>query len=348
MKPPARKSRKSTERKLVTRAVTSRPRTSKRISSPSSIWNRSRRRLLDRHLGIAVDGASSHHSRRRASRWLRGRPVGDGELARQPAAPAHVLVALEVDVAPAHADDAGAQHGDQLRRRHRRSRVDERRHAVALRRLDVHQEHVRRVLAHLQGEVLSRLACSARTPRMKKAPRPTASRMTRVWLPGRATCSTACRSANDARVAQRLHRADERGAGQMQHERDRRRTRRTAPDPRAAIRPARRPRRRASAPTAAVDAPLQPVESRPVEDVLPQQQRRLDVPDLEQRHHREQHRHEQADRQALHDARRASGRIRRQHAPRDRRRMPASRSTTAGDRDAQRLPASPSSSTCAR
>ncbi len=32
---------------------------------------------------------------------------------------------------------------------------------------------------------------------MKKVPRPTASRMTRVWLPGRTTCSTACRSANE-------------------------------------------------------------------------------------------------------------------------------------------------------
>ena len=35
MKPPARKSRKSTSRKLATRAVTIRPSTSKRISSPS-------------------------------------------------------------------------------------------------------------------------------------------------------------------------------------------------------------------------------------------------------------------------------------------------------------------------
>ena len=35
--------------------------------------------------------------------------------------------------------------------------------------------------------------------------------------------------------------------------------------------------------------------------VLPQQQRRLDVPHLEQRHQREQHRHQQADREALDD-----------------------------------------------
>ena len=32
---------------------------------------------------------------------------------------------------------------------------------------------------------------------MKKAPRPTARRITRVWLPGRDRCSTACRSGND-------------------------------------------------------------------------------------------------------------------------------------------------------
>ena len=43
----------------------------------------------------------------------------------------------------------------------------------------------------------SRFACSLRTPRMKNEPRPTASRMTRVWLPGRAMCSTACRSAKE-------------------------------------------------------------------------------------------------------------------------------------------------------
>ena len=32
--------------------------------------------------------------------------------------------------------------------------IDERRHAGALIGLDVHQEHVRRILAHLYGEVL--------------------------------------------------------------------------------------------------------------------------------------------------------------------------------------------------
>ncbi len=42
----------------------------------------------------------------------------------------------------------------------------------------------------------SRFDCSARTPSTKKAPRPTARRMTRVWLPGRCSPSTAWRSAN--------------------------------------------------------------------------------------------------------------------------------------------------------
>ena len=47
----------------------------------------------------------------------------------------------------------------------------------------------------------SRLACSERTPTMKKAPRPTASRITRVWLPGREMWSTAWRSGNDGAFA---------------------------------------------------------------------------------------------------------------------------------------------------
>ena len=32
---------------------------------------------------------------------------------------------------------------------------------------------------------------------MKKLPSPTASRTMRIWLPGRLSCSTACRRAND-------------------------------------------------------------------------------------------------------------------------------------------------------
>ena len=42
-----------------------------------------------------------------------------------------------------------------------------------------------------------RFSCSERTPMMKKLPRPTASSTIRIWLPGRLSCSTACRNAND-------------------------------------------------------------------------------------------------------------------------------------------------------
>ena len=42
----------------------------------------------------------------------------------------------------------------------------------------------------------TRFSCSERTPRMKKLPRPTVSRTRRTWLPGRVSCSTAWRSAN--------------------------------------------------------------------------------------------------------------------------------------------------------
>ena len=44
----------------------------------------------------------------------------------------------------------------------------------------------------------SRLACTAWMPMTKKLPSPTARRMTRVWLPGRARLRTAWRTANRA------------------------------------------------------------------------------------------------------------------------------------------------------
>src|SRR5881409_1832425 len=58
---------------------------------------------------------------------------------------------------------------------------------------------------------LSRLACRARTPMMKNAPRPTASRMTRVWLPGLATCKR-------PRIPERLDRSDEDEPGDVQND----------------------------------------------------------------------------------------------------------------------------------
>ena len=107
----------------------------------------------------------------------------------------------------------------------------------------------------------SRFACSARTPRMKNAPRPTASRMTRVWLPGTGDVQHGLTERERARVSQRLHGADERSARQMQHEGDGHEAAGQHQTDRPAIPPARPRPPTSAAATAAVDSPLQPVES---------------------------------------------------------------------------------------
>ena len=126
-------------------------------------------------------------------------------LAAERAARAHVLEALEVRLAAADARHARPQHRDQPESAGAVRRIgEERAHAVGLVALDVDQEHVGRVRGRSGSRTRSsRLACSDRTPTMKNAPRPTASRMTRVWLPGRDRCSTACRSGNDRDAGQR-------------------------------------------------------------------------------------------------------------------------------------------------
>ena len=182
---------------------------------------------------------------------------------------------------------------------------------------------------------------------MKNVPRPTASRMTRVWFPGRAMRSTACRSANERAWRSGCTARTSAGAGQMQHEGDRHEPagQHEADGQRSRL-PGRDADQRGG--HGHGDAPLEPVEPRRRRGVLPQQQRRLDVADLEQRHDREQHRHEQADGESLQRRRRPSARTRPAAAPRDRRRTRGSASSAApAIATPSTLPASPSSSTCA-
>ena len=61
---------------------------------------------------------------------------------------------------------------------------------------------------------------------MKKLPRPTASRTIRIWLPGRPSCNTACRNANDPRLASGADRAKQGRSRQMQDDRRHRKARR--------------------------------------------------------------------------------------------------------------------------
>ncbi len=125
--------------------------------------------------------------------------IGHGVFAAERAALADVLEALEVRLAALDARHPRAQHRDQLK-------------PAGPARLDPPGTRERprpdpagcpsgtcrapSALALISSSS-SRLDCIERTPTMKNAPRPTASRMTRVWLPGREMCSTACRSGND-------------------------------------------------------------------------------------------------------------------------------------------------------
>ena len=126
------------------------------------------------------------------------RSIRDGELARQPSPAAYVLVALEVDVAAAHSDDARAQDGNELRRRVVAVlAIDERGQAVTLRGLNVHQEHVRRILAHLQGEIAQQIRLERAHAEDEEGAQPDGEQDDARLVPGTGNADTAWRSANE-------------------------------------------------------------------------------------------------------------------------------------------------------
>ena len=182
MKPPFRESRHSTSRMLVTRASIARPRMSNRIVSPTLIREPLVDALLHRHLGSG-DGPFQNRAGDQALVRLEMVAVRDRELALQPEPPLpDILHAVQLRLLPAHADDARAQHRDELRRGSRRSpgrpetRVTPSTCVVWMSSRNMSGESA----AACTENSSSRLACSERTPTMKKAPRPTASRITRV------------------------------------------------------------------------------------------------------------------------------------------------------------------------
>ena len=135
--------------------------------------------------------------------------------------------------AAADARDARPQHRQQLPRPGAVRRIgQERAHAVqpgpAARRAGTCRRDSS--LTWIENSA-SRLACSDRTPTMKNAPRPTASRITRVWLPGRDRCSTACRSGNDGAFASGARSAHQQPAGQHAGRPPARRSRRHTTSP---------------------------------------------------------------------------------------------------------------------
>ena len=221
MKPPLRASSHCTSRTLDTRASTIRPTDVEAHRVADVDLEALVDALLDRHFGGASRsprGSASSDRQNAPSIDLLVRleviAIGDRELARERALAADVLEGLEVGVAPAHAGHARAHDRDQPRRAGagalRASRNA--RTAVHLRRQDLDQEHVGAARPSSSENCCSRLACSERTPITKKLPMPTASRITRVWLPGRPRLSTAWRSGNQRARATGRTRADDAGA----------------------------------------------------------------------------------------------------------------------------------------
>ena len=164
MNPPARLSDQSTRRTLVTRASITRPMTSNRTVSPTLMRNRSRR-LSSIDTSASADGdASQNVPSRHRFVTLEVRTVGDGVLARQRAAAAHVFVVVEGHFTPLHAGDACAQDRQQPRRWCARllPALEQRGHLRHLILLHVEQEHVgqirRDVDAELGNEVLLKRA----------------------------------------------------------------------------------------------------------------------------------------------------------------------------------------------
>ena len=159
---------------------------------------------------------SSHHSPAITfSLRLERRTVGHGELARQAAAPAHLLVAVERDVAALHADDPGAQHRDRAaaaapRRSARRGSAESASRWSGWMSM--------RNMSGAFGPICTaksaqQVGLQRRTPRMKKRAEPDGEQDDAGLVAGPHDVQHRLPQRERARVAQRLHRPDERDAG---------------------------------------------------------------------------------------------------------------------------------------
>ena len=149
----------------------------------------------------------------------------------------------------------------------------------------------------------SRFACTACTPMMKKLPSPTASRTTRVWLPGRRRFRAAWRNGNQRAPSSGRVRRTSAPAEQVQRAGD---ADEAAGHVGAHLQrcglPSRHPDQ--TQPDQHHGGNAQSVGRQGVQGFsLPQQQQRLGVAGIEQGHQCEQQRHEQPDGQSLQDRR---------------------------------------------
>ena len=257
MKPPWRASRQSTARTLVTRALTSRPSTSNRTTSPSRMPDRSRRLCSMDTSGVSVRPAPQNRpSTTRSFGCRRSRHVTVNSRRSPPGAP-HVLAgrsscssAPETAVTRARRTGMAGGGGVPVNGlAATRATPSACAGCTSMRNMSAASppsvtenwsQQVRLQRAHADDE--ERAEADRRAGRRASG------------CPGRVRRSTAWRSATDARRRQRADRADERGAHQRQHGGDRRRARPTRPARSEASRPAswRSPRAR---PSSAASAP---------------------------------------------------------------------------------------------
>ena len=362
MKPPERLSPHSTCRTLVTRASRVRPSTSKRMVSPTLIPKRSR--MLS-SIDTSVTGIAPAPARGRRSRLSRGvsperaiddalvglerGAVGDGVFARQRAAPAHVLVVLELNLAALDRHDPGPQDRNQARRR--RTRLlpggDDGAHGVHLIRLDVQQEHVGGVGRHVHRELRNQVLLQRANADDEEAAQPHGQEDDANLAAWTAELQHSVAEREPSRFRERPDQFDQQDAGQIQHQRGSGQTHRhDQPDaPRPGL-PHRQQHQRGGHKTNRRN--LHGIEPA-LSGLVAQQPRRLDMPHVEQRHQCEQQGHQQPDAQPLQNRRprhavvdRHSGGGRRSQRRRNRR--------DGGGREqhAQRAPARPSTTTCAR
>src|SRR5688572_23045522 len=262
--------------------------------------------------------------------------VGDGVFAPQRAAAADVLVVLEIDLAPLDADDTGAQHRQQTRLGGARLLVSRDRgaHPLDLVLLDVEQEHVGRFRIDVDRELGDQVFLQRPNADDEEAAEADREQYDPHLAAGAPQLQHGVPQRERLRFRQWRNRPNQQRAGEVQ---DNRRGRKAAGHHQTDAQRAGLPDGQANQAGHHEygDHNLHEVDAaRP--RLAAQEQRRFHMPHVEQRHQREQQRHQDADAEALQDGRhgqrvrdvdagRDAGEQRRNRAHRQRRQRHAER-----------------------
>ena len=291
MKPPARKSCQSTRRTLddarrndATEDVElhlvadldarTKPKVAVRIAVGEP--------FLDRHLRLALERpVTPPFPLDDLFVPLEPRPIGDGVLPRQPST-AHRLVTIQIHVLATDGHDARAQRRNDLGGATRSAGlVQEGRHLIALALLDVDEEHVGRFGPGLDGEVPEQVDLQRPDAQDEKGAEADGQQNDPRLIAGPRDAQHRLPQRERPRVPQRLNRTHEHSTRQVQHERRRHEASRQhqAYFDRACL-----PRRHGHERHRHTGShrPFQPIDSGWRRRVMPQQQRGLDVPHVEQ------------------------------------------------------------------